>query len=111
MLIRCIKSFRDLKAKGKPMREVGEVWEVEPSRLAEINRTKYGLMAEAATWEEPQLEFEAQAEGVDYDAIRAALKKHPNKAKLLEIAGSLGIDVPEGSTNPTIYTLIEEALG
>lgn len=46
MLIRCInRPFRDLKAKC--LRGIGDEWEADASRLAEINRAGYGVMAEA----------------------------------------------------------------
>ena len=49
MLIRCInREFRDLKSKGKPVRKPGDEWEAPPERLAEINRGRYGVMAEPA---------------------------------------------------------------
>jgi len=47
MRIRCTREFRDLSAKGKPLRRVGDEWEATASRLAEINSGRYGVMAEA----------------------------------------------------------------
>ena len=48
MLIRCVnRGFRDLATKGKPWRKVGDVWEATPERLAQINSSHYGVMAEA----------------------------------------------------------------
>ena len=48
MRIRCInRDFRDLKAKPKVMRRVGDEWEGTPERVAEINSAGYGVMAEA----------------------------------------------------------------
>ena len=44
MLIRCTKGFNDLDA-GK-WRSIGEEWEADASRLAEINAAGYGAMAE-----------------------------------------------------------------
>lgn len=48
MRIRCTREFRDLSAKGKPLRRVGDEWEATASRLAEINSGRYGKMAEEA---------------------------------------------------------------
>ena len=47
MLVRCTKAFRDLQA--RTWRNVGDTWEATPTRLAEINRTRYGVMAEEIT--------------------------------------------------------------
>ena len=44
MLIRCIKGFKDFEA--KVWRSEGDVWEASPERLAHINGTRYGKMAE-----------------------------------------------------------------
>lgn len=54
MLIRCTRAFRDLKTAGKPLRKVGEEWEADASRLDEINRAGYGVMAEEAPAEPPE---------------------------------------------------------
>lgn len=90
MAIRCIKAFRDLKAKGRPMRRVGDVWEGDASRAAEINRAGYGVMAEYfeeakrdwAAMTRVQLLAEAESEGIEV----------PTKATKAEIARLLGME-------------------
>lgn len=72
MLIRCIKSFCDLKASGKPIRLEGEVWEADAERLAEINAAGYGRLAEEAPAEERQATAPT-AEEIDAMAYAAAV--------------------------------------
>lgn len=87
MAIRCIKEFRDLKAEGRPVRRVGDVWEGGASRAAEINRAGYGVMAEY---------FEEK--GRDWASM--------TRAQLLEAAESEGVEVPSKATKAEIARLL-----
>ena len=75
MLIRCTRAFRDLKAAGKPLRAVGEEWEADASRLDEINRAGYGVMAEAVEAHEEAVETPAGAAETAPAARKAATPK------------------------------------
>lgn len=92
MLIEAVQGFQDYEH-NKRWREPGERWEVTPERFTAINSTRWGILAKAVP-EEPKA---------------TKVKGRPNKAQLLATARELGIEVPEGATNPQIARLIEEA--
>ena len=100
MLIEAVQGFQDYEH-NKRWRKPGERWEVTPERFAAINATRWGVLAKAV--EDP-------CAGSPKQEVLKWLKTRPNKAKLMEKAASLGIDVPKDATNPQIAKLIEEAL-
>ena len=96
MLVKCVREFRDLENK-RMLRSAGERFEVTPERFAALNATRYGTLVE-------------QADNTsDAKSGEKKVKGRPNKAELLKQAEALGIDVPEGATNPQIAKLVEEA--
>ena len=100
MLIEAVQGFQDYEH-NKRWRVPGERWEVTPERFQAINATRWGVLAKAV--DEPAKK-DAKSETLKW------LKTRPNKAKLIEKAESLGIEVPKDATNPQIAKLIEEAL-
>ena len=90
MLIRCTRAFRDLKSEGRPLRAVGEVWEADEERLAELNRAGYGKLAEPAP---------APAEPEDLSKM--------TKAQLLAVAEVRGVEVENSFTKARIIEALE----
>lgn len=90
--VEAIRPFEDLVEHVD--RVVGERWEVDRKRAEAINSTQYGQLVAIVSETRPF----------------GKLKGRPTKAELLAQAEELGIEVPEGSTNPEIAELIEEAL-
>jgi len=83
--IEAVRKFEDLVEHVD--RKPGDRWEVDDKRFKAINSTVYGELARKV----------------------AKPKGRPTKAELVSEAEALGVDVPEGSTNPEIWKLIEEA--
>ncbi len=100
MLIEAVQGFQDYEH-DKRWRVPGERWEVTPERFQAINATRWGVLAKAV--DEPEKK-DAKSETLKW------LKARQSKAKLLEKAAELGVEVPDGATNPQIAKLIEEAL-
>lgn len=92
MLIEAVQGFQDYEH-DKRWRVPGERWEVTPARFEAINSTKWGVLAKA----------------VEEAPVAPKRKGRPTKAELLAEAEELGIEVPEGATNPQIHALIKEA--
>ena len=89
MRLRCInRDFRDLKAEGRPMRRVGDEWEADASRLAEINRAGYGAMAEAVAEQEPW-----------WHAV--------TRSELFDMASEKGLEPPSKATKAQLAAIID----
>lgn len=123
MLIRCTRAFRDLKTAGKPMRAVGEEWEADASRLDEINRAGYGVMAEAvqdapegveAVEDVPEPEDEGN---VASDAATAPQRPTREELEgmtvkqLVELCESAGVDAPSKPRKAELVSLLSEYYG
>lgn len=87
MLIRCTIAFRDLKA--RTWRNVGDVWEADASRLAEINGTRYGGMAEEIVAELPETAPATRSEAEAGNTRKAAKQtgESPERPTLQELEG------------------------
>lgn len=83
MKVRCVKAFCDMAR--KVTRLPGDTWDEDPTVFARVNSSVHGTLMEAVGG------------------------NRPTKAELLAEARSLGVEVPEGATNPQIAKLIEEA--
>jgi hypothetical protein len=90
ILVKAVKKFKDLVEQVD--RSCGEQWMVDKARFKELNSTIYGELVQR----------------IDVDpAIR--ISGRPKKSELIAMAEELGIEVPEGATNPEIARLIKEA--
>lgn len=113
MRIRCInRRFRDLKAKGKPIREVGEEWEwADPSRVAEINSAGYGVMAEAVE-DAPQGAPEPGAEQPAGDAPQTVAELRAMKvASLVALCAAYKVETPDKPKKDDLVAALAERLG
>ena len=101
MHVRTLVSFFDIKAGVD--RRVGEEFIVDEGRFSQINAVGYekvgAPLVDAVDRDEPKPEPAPKRQ------------KRPTKAELLAEAEELGVDVPEGATNPQIAKLIAEAKG